>query len=221
MEGDKLLIKPGHAVCSKKIIDTMWPEVQRHKKYTFSVAGESGSGKSEIAFELKRLLNERGVATGILQMDDYFIFPSRTCHEMRKRNVEQVGMFEARLDFLECNLRSFKQGAEDVYKPLSLYDENRFTTEVKDVGDLRVLIAEGTYTTTLRFVDCHVFLDRNYEDTLPDRLERARDIFDDLMKDILLREHKIIREHKKGADIVINKDFSDIELQRENPSPWA
>lgn len=221
MEGDKLLIKPGHAVCSQKIIDVMLREIKRHKKYTFSVGGESGSGKSEIASEIRRLLEEQGIKAGILQMDDYFIFPSKTCHEMRTKNVDQVGMFEARLDFLESNLRSFKQGADDIYKPLSIYAENRFTTEVKDVGELQVLIAEGTYTTTLRFVDCHVFLDRNYEDTLPDRQKRARDILDDLMKDILLREHKIIREHKKNADIVINKDFTDIALQRHNPSPWA
>jgi uridine kinase len=209
-------------VCSKKIIDTMWRDIQRTKKFTFSVGGESGSGKSEIAYELKRLLQEeKGIPAGILQMDDYFIYPSRMCHEMRTRNVEQVGMYEARLDFLECNLRSFKQGADDIYKPLSIYQENRFTTEVKDVGHLRVLIAEGTYTTTLRFVDCHVFLDRNYEDTLPDRQKRARDILDDLMKDILLREHKVIREHKRLAEIVINKDFTDIEVQKHNPSPWA
>jgi uridine kinase len=215
------LIKPGHTVAATKIIEAIGREIERVGKYTISVGGESGSGKSEIASELRRLLEQREIPTGILQMDDYFIFPSRMCHEMRTRNVEQVGMYEARLDFLECNLRSFKRGEPDIYKPLSIYQENRFTTEVMEVGQLRVLIAEGTYTTTLRFVDCHVFLDRDYHDSKADREKRARDVLDELMADILEREHRIISQHKQRADIIVNKDFSEIEVTRSNPSPWA
>lgn len=211
MEGDKLLIKPGHTLMAGKIIEAIRLDIEGSEKYTISVGGESGAGKSEIAFELERLLEQEGIRTGILQMDDYFIFPAKTTHQMRLKNIEQVGMYEAKLDFMECNLRSFKHGDVDIYKPLSIYEHDRLTTEVMDVGDFRVLIAEGTYTTALRFIDCRVFIDRDYLDTQVDREARARDIFDDTMKQILEREHEIVRQHKELAQIVINKDFSALE----------
>ena len=211
MEGDKLLIKPGHTLMAEKIIEAIRPDIERSEKYTISVGGESGAGKSEIAFELKRVLEQKGIRTGILQMDDYFIFPAKTTHQMRLKNIEQVGMYEAKLDFMECNLRSFKRGELDIYKPLSIYEQDRLTTDVMEVGDFRVLIAEGTYTTALQFIDCRVFIDRDYLDTKVDRETRARDILDDTMKQILGREHEIVRQHKELAQIVINKDFSALE----------
>lgn len=212
MEGDKLLIKPGHTRMAKKILEVLGPAIEKSDKYTMSVGGESGSGKSEIAWELRRELEDKGMKTGILQMDDYFIFPSRTCHRMRVQNIEQVGMYEARLDFIECNLRSFKRGDPDIYKPLSIYKEDCFTTEVMEIADTNVMIAEGTYTTALRFIDCRIFIDRTYEDTKVDRETRARDILDETMVKILEREHGIIKEHKKLSQIIINKDFTDIEV---------
>lgn len=212
MEGDKLIIKPEHTHAAGLIAEAVAPAIAKVDKYTLSVGGESGAGKSEVAVEVGRLLGERGIPSGILQMDDYFIFPSRTCHEMRMRNIEQVGMYEARLDFIDCNLRSFKQGDADIYKPLSIYAEDRLTTEVKEVGHYQVLIAEGTYTTALSFVDCHVFLDRTFEDSRADREARARDILDDTMNRILDREHGIVSQHKALAEIVVAKDFSSIEV---------
>ena len=213
MHGDKLLIKPRHTHVARLIVDVVEPRIQETPKYTMSVGGESGSGKSEVASELAKLLGEHGFPCGILQMDDYFIFPAKTTHEMRRRNIEQVGMYEARLDFMECNLRSFKRGDQDIYKPLSIYQEDRLTTEVMQVGDFRVLIADGTYTTALDFVDCHVFLDRDYRDTQKDREARNRDILDDLMFEILEREHGIVSQHKQLAEFVVDKDFAGIEVR--------
>lgn len=212
MEGDKLVIKPEHTVIAEKVLEAISGDIEKTDKYTISIGGESGSGKSELASELERLLESKEIETGILQLDDYFIFPSRTCHRMRMNNIEQVGMFEARLDFMECHLRSFKRGDADIYKPLSIYGEDRFTTEVMEIKELQVMIAEGSYTVALRFVDCHIFIDRDFEDTRADRQERARDILDQTMVKILEREHDIIKEHKKLAEIIVDKDFSDIEI---------
>jgi hypothetical protein len=33
------------------------------------------------------------------------------------------------------------------------------------------------------------------------------------MSDILEREHRIVREHKRLADIVVNREFSGIEVR--------
>ena len=182
-----------------------------------TVAGESGAGKSELAYEVYRLLNERGTRTEVVQQDDYFVFPPRTNHEMRRRNLEQVGPYEVKLDFLDSNLRSFKRDESPIYKPLVIYDEDRITTEELNVGELDVLIAEGTYTSLLRFADYRVFIDRDYRQTLDARKRRARDAFEPFVVDVLEREHQIITQHKALADAIVTPDFSRVLLQREKP----
>jgi uridine kinase len=77
---------------------------------------------------------------------------------MRRNNIEQVGPYEVKLDFLDSNLRSFKMGEQMIYKPLVYFEEDCMTTEEMAVGGLVALIAEGTYTSLLRFVDFRIFI---------------------------------------------------------------
>ena len=208
MKGDKLLIEAHHTERAQEICALLEHRIEQG--YTITVAGESGSGKSELAFEIARLLTEAGQPAGILQQDDYFVFPPKTNHEMRRINIEQVGPYEVKLDFLESNLRSFKKGEQSIYKPLVYYDEDRMTTEEMVVGDFVVLIAEGTYTSLLQFVDFRIFIDRDYHQTLEARKRRARDTFDDFIVDVLEIEHKIISKHKERADVIIPAAFDRV-----------
>jgi uridine kinase len=212
MIGDKLIIEPYHTERAAEICDLLSDRLEA--RLTLTVAGESGAGKSELAHEIHRLLNEREIPTGLLQQDDYFVFPPKTNHEMRRRNLEQVGPYEVKLDFLDANLRSFKRGESPIYKPLVIYDEDRITAEEMEVGDLTVLIAEGTYTTLLRFADTSVFIDRDYRRTLEARIRRARDKWEPFIQDVLEREHQIISQHRSLADLVVSPDFDSVQLQR-------
>jgi uridine kinase len=179
-----------------------------------TVAGESGAGKSELAFEIYRILNEQSTPAEVLQQDDYFVFPPRTNHEMRRRNLDQVGPYEVKLDFLDSNLRSFKRGESPLYKPLVIYAEDRITREELDVAGLAVLIAEGTYTSLLEFVDLRVFIARDYRQTLEARKRRARDKWEPFIQDVLEREHQIISQHRALADLVIPPDFGRVQAQQ-------
>lgn len=208
MKGEKLIIEAHHTERAVEIRDLLQGKVEQG--FTLTIAGESGAGKSVLAIEIARLLTESGRPTGILQQDDYFVFPPKTNHEMRRRNIEQVGPYEVKLDFLDSNLRSFKQGATAIFKPLVYYDEDRMTTEEMDVAGFSALIAEGTYTSLLTFVDFRVFIDRDYHQTLEARKRRARDKFDDFIVDVLEREHQIISQHKSRADVVIPSEFDRI-----------
>jgi uridine kinase len=212
MIGDKLLIEQHHTDRAAEICDLVASRKQPERRLTLSVAGESGAGKSELAYEIYRLLNERGIKAGILQQDDYFVFPPKTNHEMRRRNLEQVGTYEVKLDFLDSNLRSFKREESPVYKPLVVFDEDRITTEEMEVGDLAVVIAEGTYTSLLRFIDVRVFIEGDYRQTLEARKRRARDTFEPFVEDVLEREHQVISQHKEMADLVVEADFQGIRL---------
>jgi uridine kinase len=213
MLGDELVIERHHTDRAEEIVGVLEDRLTRTDKFVITVAGESGSGKSELASEIARIDRENGIPTGILQQDDYFVFPPRTNHEMRKKNIDQVGTYEVKLDFLDSNLRSFKKGAESVYKPLVDYNADRITTEVKEVGEYRVLIAEGTYTTTLEFADFRIFIDRDYKQTYQDRKRRGRDKMEPFVEDVLKREHEIISAHKEKADLVVTPDYEEVRLR--------
>ncbi|MBC8254339.1 MAG: hypothetical protein H8E35_09920 [Ardenticatenia bacterium] len=211
MIGDKLVIEEHHTDRAADICELV--AGRPLNGFVITVAGESGAGKSELAFEIARLLTEKGFSTGILQQDDYFVFPPKTNHEMRRRQLEQVGLYEVKLDFLDSNLRSFKRGESPIYKPLVIYDDDRIITQEMDVSDLRVLIAEGTYTSVLGFVDFRVFINRDYHQTLEARKRRGRDEWEPFMQAVLEREHQIISRHRPLADIVIPSDFGSIQTQ--------
>jgi len=213
MIGDKLIIEKHHTDRAAELCDLLSDLVEPERRLALSVAGESGAGKSELAYEIYRQLNERGIPTEVLQQDDYFVFPPQTNHEMRRRNLEQVGPYEVKLDFLDSNLRSFKRGESPIYKPLVVYDEDRITRQELDVADLAVLIAEGTYTSLLEFVDLRVFIDRDYRQTLEARKRRARDRWEPFIQDVLEREHEVITQHKALVDLVIPPDFGTIQKQ--------
>ena len=213
MIGDKLIIEPYHTARAAEICNLLTERRRPKERFALSVAGESGAGKSELAYEIYRQLNERGIRANVLQQDDYFVFPPQTNHRMRRRNLEQVGPYEVKLDFLDSNLRSFKRNESPIYKPLVIYEEDRITREEMDVGDLVVLIAEGTYTSLLEFVDLRVFIDRDYRATLEARRRRARDKWEPFIQDVLEREHLIIARHKTLADIVIPAEFDRLIIQ--------
>jgi uridine kinase len=214
MIGDKLIIEPHHTDRAADICELLAGFIRPGERFTLTVAGESGAGKSELAYEVYRQLNERGVKAEVLQQDDYFVFPPRTNHEMRRRNLEQVGPYEVKLDFLDANLRSFKRGESPIYKPLVIYDEDRITAEEMDVGDVKVLIAEGTYTSLLRFADLRVFIARDYRQTLEARKRRARDRWEPFIQDVLEREHQIISRHRALANVVVPAEFERILLRK-------
>lgn len=212
MQGDKLVIEQHHTDRARDLCPVV--KARWHPKYTISIAGESGSGKSELASELARLLTADGKATGILQQDDYFVFPPKTNHAMRKLNIKQVGPYEVKLDFIDSNLRSFKKGETEIYKPLVYYDEDRIDFEEFAVDNFDALIAEGTYTSLLNFIDFRIFIDRDYLKTLEARKRRARDKFEPFIEDVLRKEHEIISQHKTLADVVIPENFNHIVLQK-------
>lgn len=209
MKGDKLVIEEHHTGRANDCCDFLADKL--FNQFVISIAGESGSGKSELAFELSRLLTERKHPSGILGQDDYFVFPPQTNHEMRRNNIHQVGPYEVKLDFLDSNLRSYKRGESPIYKPLVIYEEDHITHEELDTSNLRILIAEGTYTSLLVFVDFRIFIDRDYHQTLDIRRRRGRDTFEPFIEEVLEREHQIISLHKDFADVIIPPDFGSIK----------
>jgi uridine kinase len=143
----------------------------------------------------------------IIQQDDYFHLPPKTNENSRILNINQVGPGEVRLDLLNETINALKEGKQNISKPLVIFEEDRITEEVLNLQAFKVIIIEGTYTTLVDNIDCHVFIDRNRDDTREDRLKRNREKQNDYLERILEIEHNIISRHKDMADIIINKEF--------------
>jgi uridine kinase len=211
MIGDKLVIKDKHRRAAEQIVRVVLSDIRSSPRiYTITVAGESGSGKSESGQALADALNERDLRTLVLQQDDYFVYPPKTNDHTRRRDISWVGMQEVRLDLLDEHLAQATSGVGKISKPLVVYGEDRITEETVSLDGIAVVIAEGTYTTALLNVDTRVFIDLTFRETLQSRLERARESQDDFLEQVLKIEHRIISAHKSRADLIIAKDYSVI-----------
>ena len=214
MRGDKILVEEHHRNAARKIVDEILQAViGSGDKYIITVGGESGSGKSEVAAAIADVLKEKGVASVVLQQDDYFVYPPKTNDLTRRKDINWVGPKEVRLDLLDRNLKEIKDGREKIEKPLVIYEEDRVTTETIDVIAISAVIAEGTYTSLLKNTDCRVFIDRDFNDTRAHRVKRIRDKseLDEFVERVLKIEHEIITLHKSVADFIITKDY-DVEV---------
>ncbi|MFP4448208.1 MAG: uridine kinase [Bacteroidales bacterium] len=208
MEGDKLVIKEHHVKSAKMVAEIVIPEIKATEgRYAITIAGESGSGKSETAQTLKDELEKHNIKSYIFQQDDYFIYPPKTNEEKRKENINNIGTSEVKLDLLDQNLQDAITGKETIEKPLVYFEEDRITKEKINLEGIKVVIAEGTYTTSLKNVNKKVFIDQNYFDTKKTRLERSREKQDDFLENILKIEHEIISKQKEEADLIITKNY--------------
>jgi uridine kinase len=125
MIGDRLVITDYHRQGAARV----YTVVQQRLKpdagpLCVSVAGESGSGKSEIAHCLAELLEKDGYSAIILAQDDYFKLPPKSNHEKRQKDISWVGPGEVRLDLLDENIESLKEHPDrPLKKPLVYFQK--------------------------------------------------------------------------------------------------
>ena len=214
MRGDRILVERHHRNAAQIIVDKLLTEITcSERKYIITVGGESGSGKSEVAAAIADALKERGVLTAILQQDDYFVYPPKTNDLTRRKDINWVGPKEVRLDLLDTNLMDIREGRDKINKPLVIYDEDRIDSETINFDPVRVVVAEGTYTSMLKNADIRVFIDRDFNDTKAHRVKRVRDDseLDEFVERVLKIEHEIISSHKARANFIIKRDY-DVEF---------
>ena len=211
MQGDAIVVEAHHRRAARGVCERILSDVQEPGcRYVVSVAGESGSGKSETAQALAEELAKHDVPAAILQQDDYFALPPRSNDRARREDIGRVGSREVHLESMDENLRAFRNGATTLVKPLVVYERDEITEETLDVAAVRVLVAEGTYTSLLANADARVFIERTYLQTRAHREKRARHAseLDPFIDEVLKIEHRIISSHMAHADFLIAPDYS-------------
>ncbi len=215
MLGDSILIEEHHRKAAAKIVPLIMPQIEKTGKFTITVAGESGSGKSETAAAIAEELEKKDMTSVIFGQDDYFVYPPKSNDRARREDISWVGPQEVNLSLLDRHLKAFLAGRERTVKPLVTYETDSISTEDMDLGSARIAIAEGTYTTLLDEAGIRIFIDRDFEQTRAHREKRNRDAseLDQFIDRVLTIEHDIISSHKQRADIIINTDYSVTEAR--------
>jgi len=216
MKGDIIVVEEHHRKAAGAIVPVVIDRIRKKpSRYIITVACESGSGKSETGKAIADELEKYGIRSVILGQDDYFVLPPRSNDAQRRKDPEWLGPHvEVRLDVLEGNLRAALQGKTELIKPLIDYDRNSVEEEKLSLDGIKVVIAEGTYTSLLKHVDTRIFIARSRLDTLEHRLKRNRgaEAGDPFIEQVLMTEHKIIAGHGQLADFVITKDYDVLAM---------
>jgi len=204
MIGDKLLITDYHRAGAAQAMEVIRTKLADGVTLAITVAGESGSGKSETGHVIAQTLIAEGKRCILLGQDDYFVLPPRSNHQRRQEDISWVGLGEVRLDLLDEHLAKIKsRKGESFAKPLVYFEQNSIGEESVEAAVFDVVVAEGTYTSALEEADVRVFIDRNYRQTKKSRLARGRDPDVAFLEQVLEIEHGIISQHKARADVVI------------------
>lgn len=213
MIGDVINLEQKHLETAENIYKIISETHQKPQKWSVGICGESGSGKSVTAFALKKVLEEKGIKSLVIQMDDYFKLPPKSNHENRQKSLKNVGIHEVYLDKIQETVEKFREGESFITKPLVHYIENSVTEEVLKAEDIQVLIVEGTYVLDIDDFDVSIFIDRTYKDTYENRMKRNRDVQSDFIERVLEIEHGIIRQLKEKADLILDKNYHIIKSE--------
>lgn len=216
MRGDVVVLEPYHREAAQQIVPLIRQKIEfKPGRYVITIAGESGSGKTEMAQAVAEALEKVGLKGVCISQDDYFVLPPRSNDARRRSDPDWLGPnVEVRLNLLDHNLRDAMAGEKTITKPLVDYDADSIEEETLDLTGADVVVAEGTYTSLLKHVDTRIFIARSHVDTLEHRLKRDRgdEVGDPFIEEILKMEHKIIAGHKQLADIVITKNYDVLAM---------
>lgn len=220
MKGDIVVINEHHILAARSIVSQIIDRIRaKQTRFVITVAGESGSGKSETGLAIANELENLGIKSIVLGQDDYFYLPPKSNSAKRREDPDWLGPhMEVNFDVFEKNLIDAVHGSNEIKKPLIDYNANAIDSETVCLDGVKVIIAEGTYTTLLKHVDVKVFISRNWLRTLEDRKKRNRgnEVNDVFTEQILSTEHKIIAGHRLLADFIINDEFEVINVEMEN-----
>lgn len=205
MIGDKLTYHSSFKQKNKEVIAELREQLINGVRLCIAIGGESGSGKTSLAYALLLDIQEELDIKGYMfHLDDYFILPPKDNHNKRLEDISNVGVAEVNLERLDKDLSKFLSSKEKLKKPLVNYQENTINQEIIYPNDFHFCIVEGTYTMLLKQPTYKIFIENSFKDTKANREKRARDIMDDFNEKVLEIEHKIIKEHIVYSDMSIN-----------------
>jgi uridine kinase len=210
MIGDVLLLAEKHQWAARKMEERL--REYRVGKLVVAIAGESGSGKSELAHALARRLKDELRPAKILHLDDYFRIPPAERTAWRQRHgLAAVGDEEIDWPRVERHVAAFRRGERATLPSIDLLTDqvDELTT---DFAGIPVLIVEGLYALRAP-ADVRVLIDLTYHETRKAQLLRGKEPQTVFRAQVLEREHQVVQSLRHLADWWVTRELDVIDVE--------
>jgi len=116
MLGDVLIITENHKKAANGIMNYL--DRIEGEKTILAVGGESGSGKTEIAHEIARVLKSRATPAKVMHIDNYYLTsPAERTPWRQEHGIESIGYSEYDWDTINRNINEFHGDLDQVTMP--------------------------------------------------------------------------------------------------------
>ena len=227
MLGDILIITEMHKEAAASIYEYI--KAQRKKKprryrYIVGISGESGSGKSELAHSLGKLMKTENIRVKVIHTDNYYKIQPLLREEWRRnKGLDKIGIKE--YDWVKINktIRDFKESQECVIPCIDLIPE-QVDKLITDFSKVNLLIIDGLYAINAPDLDLRVFIDLTYHETKINQIMRMKETMNDFRISILEHEHKAVCSLREKADLIVDKQYKvvpakDYNFEQSSPCP--
>jgi len=149
---DKLRISAGHDKAANELVHVILEALKATGKVIFAAGGESGTGKSEIAYLVREILKGQAVSTVEWSFDNAYVTPPEEREKKRAEDYDNnVGLKEMNRPKIEEVMSCFEQD-RPVTVPIVIINEDgsRPKKEITlNMADKKVLIFDGLYAALI------------------------------------------------------------------------
>jgi len=149
---DKLRITAGHENAANELVPIVHQALKTNEKVIFAAGGESGTGKSEVAYLVGESLNKQGIPTIAWSFDNAYVTSPAEREEKRAEDYDNnVGLNEMNRPRIEEVISCFEQD-KPVTVPVIIINEDgsrpvkKITLEMEGI---KVLIFDGLYAALI------------------------------------------------------------------------
>lgn len=149
---DRLRITAGHEKAAKELGPIIRQALETHEKVIFAAGGESGTGKSEVAYLVGESLNKQGIPTIAWSFDNAYVTSPAEREEKRAVDYDNnVGLNEMNRPRIEEVVSCFERD-KPVTVPVIIInqDGSRPVKQITlDMKGKKVLIFDGLYAALI------------------------------------------------------------------------
>jgi len=219
MLGDVLLINDMHKNAAQTIFDQLMAACiinGDRKRCIVGISGESGSGKSELAHALGKLLKDNNIRVKVIHTDNYYKIKPLLREEWRRnKGFDKIGQEEYDWIKIRKTIRDFQEEQECMIPCIDLIPE-QVDKLITDFGKIDMLIVEGLYAIKAPDVDIRVFIDLTYHETKINQIIRMKEALSEFRLGILEKEHQAVVTLKNKADLIVDKSYQVVSVEEHN-----
>jgi len=219
MLGDVLLINDMHKEAAQAIYEKVQEDLatkEERYRYLVGISGESGSGKSELAHALGKLLKENHIRVKVIHTDNYYKIQPLLREEWRRnKGFDKIGIDEYDWIKIRKTIRDFKEEQECMIPCIDLIPE-QVDRLITDFSKIDLLIVDGLYAIKAPDIDLRVFIDLTYHETKINQIIRMKEALSDFRLGILEKEHQAVSSLKSMADLVVDKSYQVVTAEEHH-----